>query len=113
MAEMKTIEVYVADGDVKEHFGIYRGNSADDNEYQERCDNTDMTPYDKDIAALTGKDWRLELSTTADRWNVYLVIRRAEMTYEVVNVTDEARRWDSVLDVVEYLINAYKTLEVE
>lgn len=100
------IEVFVTDDDVRENFGIKRNDSVDEDTYQENCDCLDMSPYDKDIAVLQYGELRLELSTTCDRWNVYFIVNNSDVTTGVTNVTYESEEWESIKDVIRFLVEA-------
>ena len=100
------LEVFVTDKDVAQNFDVQRDFKIDEDEFQQRCDCLGMSPYDKDIAVLTNEKRRLELSTTSDRWNVYLIIRGVgDDSTEAVNVTSESMYWQTVNDVAVFLMN--------
>lgn len=100
------IEIFVSEDDIKENFGVEQDYTLDDEQFQENCDCIDMSPYDKDIAVIRCGNLKLELSTTCDRWNVYLVVHDGESTVEVINVTLDSKEWESITDIIDYLVNA-------
>ena len=100
------IEFFVSEDEIKENFSISRDYTLDDEQFQEKCDCHDMSPYDIDIAVLTKGDLRIELSTTCDRWNVYFVVHDGDATVEFANATLESKQWQSIADVIDYLVDA-------
>lgn len=100
------IELYVTEPMIKANFGVQRDYELGDDDFQEKCDCTDMSPYDIDIATLQFDDTRLELSTTCDRWNVYFVLHQGDATTEVKNVSLDSKEWQSVADVIDFLVDA-------
>lgn len=106
MDEKVKIEIFVSEDDIKDNFGVERDYTLDDEQFQEKCDRTDMSPYDKDIAVLQRGSLRLELSTTCNRWNVYFVVHDGDVTVEFSNATLESKNWKSIADVVNFLVGA-------
>lgn len=100
------VEIFVSEDEIKENFGVERDYTLDDEKFQEKCDCTDMSPYDKDIAVLQRGNLRLELSTTCDRWNVYFVVHDGDATVEFSNATLESKKWGSIADIIDYLVDA-------
>lgn len=114
------INIYVTDDDIQNNFNVCRPDYIDEDDYQERCDETNMSNFDIDIANITKGNIRYSVFTSCDRWNVYLCKEKwlgdktptiqdvNSFSWEVqdmTNITSDIDDWENIQDLTSYLLN--------
>lgn len=104
------MKIYVTDEEVENRFEIIRIEDMDDDDYQERCDETDMSIHDIDIATVQKGDMRYCVFTSCDKWNVYL--SKEQLTedniWEIIdmnNITSDIDDWENIQGLTSYLLD--------
>ena len=118
---MKTyIKIFVTDDDVINNFALCRPDCIDEETAQEKSDDYEMTSNDIEIAIIQKSNIRYSLFTSCNRWNLYIAkdkwinkrnpepnckeIKYWE-TFDIQNITGDSDEWDSLTDLVHYLLN--------
>ena len=104
------INIYVTDEDVQNNFNICRPDDINEDYYQERCDEVEMSIRDIDIAIIQKGKIRYCIFTSSDLWNVYLSKEQLNEnddweTIDMNNLTSDIDNWENVQDLTSYLLN--------
>lgn len=113
------INIYVTDDDIQNNFNVCRPDYIDEDDYQERCDETDMSIHDIDIAMIQKGIIRYFIFTSSNKWNVYLgkevwtgdpenILHEMSDAWEIIkmdNITSDIDDWENVQDLTNYLLS--------
>ena len=114
------INIYITDDDIQNNFNICRPDYIDEDDYQERCDETDMSNFDIDIANITKGNINYSVFTSCDRWNVYLCKEKwlgdktptiqdinsfSWEVHDMTNITSDIDDWENIQDLTNYLLS--------
>ena len=104
------INIYVDDNDIQNKFFINRLDDIDEDYYQERCDEVEMSIHDIDIAIIQKEKTRYCIFTSSNLWNVYLSKEQLNEngdweTIDMNNLTSDIDDWETVQDLTSYLLD--------